>query len=214
MDIIKSNLVFKTLPKKRKRTRGIVLHHTASLKATPEWVHEIHLKRHWLGAGYHYLVRLDGTCHILRADDAIGAHCGVNAPYGKSGYNNNRETVGIAFEGYFHYRAQGVYHDKMEFRQLLAGQELIKHLLKKYPDITFIKAHKEMPLCRTACPGDYFPMDKFKKVLDYDLVKDDVKTDVNRADGDATDNTEDDIMELRTIIDRAICVLNEAARIK
>lgn len=74
-DYIKdAGLKFTGRPKKRNATNGIVLHHAAAQQASPRQIHEWHLKRGWIGAGYNILVRKDGSVWELRPLWAVGAH--------------------------------------------------------------------------------------------------------------------------------------------
>lgn len=158
------HLEFAGRPSLRRRTVMLVLHHPAMPAATPEQIHAIHLRRGWRGAGYHYLVRKDGSVHSLRPQDEVGAHAGVGALRSHPGYTNNTESVGLCFEGYFHPR-DGLHDTAMGAAQMAAGDELILYLLAKYPDIHAILAHREMPGAHTACPGDFFPLSHFKALL-------------------------------------------------
>ena len=125
---------------KRNRTDMIVLHHADAKECTAQDVHQWHLHRGWLGTGYHYFVRRDGSIYRGRPEDTIGSHT-VN-------YNSN--SIGICFEG--SYTTQ-----TMPKAQLEAGKELVAYLKEKYK-ITKVKGHRD--LMATDCPGAKFPFDE------------------------------------------------------
>lgn len=118
----------------------IVLHHAEAKKCSAEDIHRWHKDRGWSGAGYHYLVRKDGTVYSLRPENMIGCHA--------KGSNTN--SLGICFEGSF-------MTEKMSEVQYKAGEELIAYLRSKHPKISKIKLHKEVGA--TNCPGTNFPID-------------------------------------------------------
>lgn len=159
MDYVRdAKLKFRGGRTKRSRTEGIVLHHLAG-EGSVEDEHRYSLSRGWIGIGYNYYIRQDGTVWLGRGEEYVGAHSGrkAGAPgYAEGAYNNSR-TIGIGFEGYYHPGHKNA--DKtMPQAQYEAGVRLIRDLRAKYPDIKWIKGHKEMPGCSTACPGDYFPL--------------------------------------------------------
>ena len=70
MNIINTNLNFKQMDT-RSSTQRIILHHAAAKKCSAEDIHRWHLNNGWSGAGYHFLVRKDGTIYRLRPEDEI-----------------------------------------------------------------------------------------------------------------------------------------------
>lgn len=139
MEIIETNLTFRGMDTRRK-TEQIILHHAAATICSPEDIHRWHLANGWAGAGYHFLVRKNGTIYRLRPEDKVGAHA----------YGSNYNSIGICFEGNF-------MEEKMSEVQKKSGQELVAYLKNKY-NITIIQKHKDV--CATSCPGDKFPFDK------------------------------------------------------
>lgn len=124
----------------RRETAYILLHHRAG-NGDVKSIHEQHIKQGYVGIGYNFYVRKDGSIYAGRPIDTVGAHA----------INYNSKSVGVCFEGDFH----GA--DKtMGFDQYKAGQELIKYLMGRYPKAT-VKGHRDV--CPTACPGQYFPLD-------------------------------------------------------
>lgn len=140
MEIIKTNLKFKTLTK-RSKTEQYILHHTACSQATPEEIHRWHLNNGWAGAGYNLYVRKDGTIYELRDIDCVGAHA----------YGSNSNSVGICCEGNF------------EVEQMTDAQvESVKWLLNTYLKERYgklpVKKHKDV--CATSCPGKNYRFDE------------------------------------------------------
>ena len=139
MNIIETNLQFKDMST-RKSTERIILHHADAKSCSAEDIHRWHLSNGWSGAGYHFLVRKDGTIYRLRPEDKVGAHA----------YGANYDSLGICFEGNF-------MEEDMPVEQIKAGQELIAYLKNKY-NITTVQAHRDV--CATSCPGDKFPFNE------------------------------------------------------
>lgn len=139
MEIIETNLQFKDMST-RKATQRIILHHADAKNCSAEDIHRWHLANGWAGAGYHFLVRKDGTIYRLRPEDKVGAHA----------YGSNYNSLGICFEGNF-------MEEDMPAEQIKAGQELVAYLKNKY-NITTVQKHKDV--CATSCPGDKFPFDE------------------------------------------------------
>lgn len=139
MNIIETNLEFKDMST-RKSTERIILHHADAKNCSAEDIQRWHLNNGWAGAGYHFLVRKDGTIYRLRPEDKVGAHA----------YGANYDSLGICFEGNF-------MEEDMPAEQIKAGQELVAYLKNKY-NITTVQRHKDV--CSTNCPGDKFPFDE------------------------------------------------------
>lgn len=139
MEIIETHLEFKDMST-RKSTERIILHHADAKNCSAEDIHRWHLNNGWSGAGYHFLVRKDGTIYRLRPEDKVGAHA----------YGANYNSLGICFEGDYMQEA-------MPTEQIKAGQELVAYLKNKY-NITTVQKHRDV--CATSCPGDKFPFDE------------------------------------------------------
>lgn len=122
---------------KRRSTTRIILHHAAASKCTAQQIHQWHLANGWVGIGYHFLVRKDGSVYRGRPEDTVGAHAG----------NNNYDSIGICFEGNF-------MTETMPIIQKWAGQELVQYLKDKY-GITKVQKHSDVNA--TGCPGAHFP---------------------------------------------------------
>lgn len=138
MNIIETNLEFKAMDT-RTKTERIILHHAYAKNCTADDIHRWHLANGWAGAGYHFLVRKDGSVYRLRPEDKVGAHA----------YGSNYNSLGICFEGNF-------MEEDMSEEQKQAGKELVTYLKNKY-NIKVVQAHRDV--CATSCPGDKFPFD-------------------------------------------------------
>lgn len=139
MEIIETNLEFKNMDT-RIKTERIILHHADASSCSAEDIHRWHLNKGWSGAGYHFLVRKDGTIYRLRPEDKVGAHA----------YGSNYNSIGICFEGRY-------MEEDMPEAQKQAGKELVAYLKEKY-SITLVQAHRDV--CATSCPGNNFPFDE------------------------------------------------------
>ena len=139
MNIINTNLNFKQMDT-RSSTKRIILHHAAAKRCSAEDIHRWHLNNGWSGAGYHFLVRKDGTIYRLRPEDKVGAHA----------YDANYDSLGICFEGDYK-------EEIMQEEEIKAGRELVNFLKNKY-GINTVQVHKNVNA--TNCPGDNFPFDQ------------------------------------------------------
>lgn len=142
MQIINANLKFKGNEgfHNLNNINLIVLHHAEAKQCSAYDIHRWHQERGWSGAGYHYLVRKDGTVYSMRPENYIGCHA--------KGSNTN--SLGVCFEGSF-------MTEKMAEVQYNAGKELIAYLKNKHSKITKVKLHKEVG--STDCPGTNFPVE-------------------------------------------------------
>lgn len=122
---------------KRRSTTRIILHHAAASKCSAQQIHRWHLANGWVGIGYHFLVRKDGSVYRGRPEDTVGAHAG----------NNNYDSIGVCFEGNFMTETMGDAQRK-------AGQELVQYLKGKY-GISKVQKHSDVNA--TGCPGTHFP---------------------------------------------------------
>ena len=114
MNIIETNLKFKNSMTNRSATKRIILHHAEASKCTAEDIHRWHLNNGWAGAGYHFLVRKDGSVYRLRPENKVGAHA--------QGANSN--SIGICFEGAY-------MTETMPQAQINAGKVLVAYLKNK-----------------------------------------------------------------------------------
>ena len=125
----------------RDETERIVLHHTGGAAGEDPDAAEIdamHRGLDWLGIGYHYLIRKDGTVERGRPAPAVGAHTsGANA-----------RTVGVALCGNF-------CEEEPTAAQIESCAMLLAVLGGAFAvplDTKHILGHRD--LAATACPGD------------------------------------------------------------
>lgn len=137
MNIVETNLPFKGSMSNRSKTNRIILHHAEASSCTPQQINQWHLNNGWSGAGYHFLVRKDGTIYRLRPENKIGAHAS----------GSNSDSIGICFEGRY-------MTETMPEAQRQAGKDLVSYLKNKY-GISKVQAHRDV--CSTDCPGINFP---------------------------------------------------------
>jgi len=145
MDIIDVGLKFNGSLSYTNNPKEIVLHHAESIKCTIQDIHQWHLENGWLGVGYHFLIRKDGTVYKGRPENAVGSHCP----------KHNSISLGVCFEGDFT-------KEYISDTQKEAYKELVKYIRAKYGDIP-IYGHKD--LYSTKCPGVNFPLDELKNIL-------------------------------------------------
>lgn len=131
MNIIETNLQFRAM-ELRKETNRIFLHHAEAYTCTPEQIHQWHLNNGWSGAGYHFLVRKDGSIYRMRPEQYIGSHA----------YGSNSDSLGVCFEGKYN-------EETMPQAQINSGKELVVYLKEKYGINTVLK-HSDV--CKTSCP--------------------------------------------------------------
>lgn len=139
LNIIETDLKFKAMDT-RTKTERVILHHADAKNCSAEDIHRWHLNNGWSGAGYHFLIRKDGSIYRLRPEDKVGAHA----------YGSNYNSIGICFEGNY-------MEEDMPEEQKQAGRELVAYLKDKY-DINVVQAHRDV--CATSCPGNKFPFDE------------------------------------------------------
>lgn len=149
MQIVETNLQFSRAPSKRTRTGRIILHHTASADVSAATIHGWHQGQGWIGIGYHYVIRANGTIERGRPEDAIGSH---------SGPQGNGDSIGVVLTGNFEIGAPST-------AQMIALAKLIKELRSRYGDLTVIGHRDVMP---TACPGKNFPWGELRGRLEDD----------------------------------------------
>lgn len=157
MNIIETNLQFGSMDT-RTKTERIILHHAYAKICSAEDIHRWHKQKGWSGAGYHFLVRKDGSIYRMRPEDKVGAHA----------YGSNYNSIGICAEGNY-------MEEEMPEAQKQAIIELIKYLESKY-DINTIQKHKDV--CATSCPGNNYPFEEIVngKVINKEVKQEETKT--------------------------------------
>ena len=122
---------------KREDTQFIVIHHAQAKTCTAHEIHSWHKNNGWIGIGYHYFLRKDGTIYRGRPQHTQGAHA--------KGYNHN--SIGICLEGDFS-------TEEPTQAQETSLIELARYLQSLYPKARIVR-HKD--LNDTECPGANFP---------------------------------------------------------
>lgn len=139
MNIIETNLKFGAMTN-RKSTSRIILHHAEASHCTAADIHRWHLNNGWSGAGYHFLVRKDGSIYRLRPENKVGSHA----------KGSNSDSIGVCFEGSY-------MTETMPEAQKKSGKELVAYLKEKY-GISKVQRHSDV--YPTSCPGTNFPFDE------------------------------------------------------
>ncbi len=132
--------------RRMEKIRRIVVHHSATATGCARVFRAMHRAVNgWLDLGYHYVIGNgtlsgDGQVESGRPEWAVGAHS----------RKNNEDSIGVCLVGNFD-DAPPTDH------QLEALSGLLARLIDRYsltPDNIFL--HRELPECRTGCPGRYF----------------------------------------------------------
>lgn len=134
-----AHLNFATLSK-RAATDMLVIHHSNGgndVDFSAERIHAMHLNIGYSGAGYHFIIRKNGTVELARPEWAVGAHAA----------GENYHTIGICLSGDFSIALPAV-------EQINSLAELIHDLCRDYHipcDREHIVGHCD--LMSTDCPG-------------------------------------------------------------
>lgn len=100
-----------------------------------------HKKLGWLGIGYHYIIRRDGSVEIGRDIAVTGAHT----------KGHNVGSVGICMVGGVTEKDVNIAEDNFNLEQYEALENLIRELKQNYPTIRTIKGHGDY--ANKACPS-------------------------------------------------------------
>ena len=101
----------------------IVVHCSATREdstLSPEALDLMHRRRGFNGTGYHYYIRKDGTCHLTRLLERIGAHA----------KDFNAHSIGICYEGGLDCRGRPA--DTRTLEQQAALRLLVHQLQKRF----------------------------------------------------------------------------------
>ena len=128
--------------KTTKRTiNEIIVHCTATREGkdiTVEQIDKWHRQRGWKCIGYHFVVYLDGSVHVGRDVDEVGAHC----------LNHNKHSIGVCYVGGCAKDGKTP-KDTRTDAQKKALLTLINQLKQDYPQAT-VYGHREF--VNKACP--------------------------------------------------------------
>ncbi len=124
----------------RKITK-IIVHCSATPEGRDYTVADIdrwHKQRGWNGIGYHYVIYRDGSVHIGRNVEVMGAHCA----------GHNATSIGICYIGGMS-ADNKTPKDTRTPAQKAALRDLVELLKTEYPTAT-LHGHREF--ARKACP--------------------------------------------------------------
>ena len=137
MKIIEANLPRNGNFTRRSKTDEVILHHAEASSATVWDINAWHLSNGWVGIGYHYYIRKDGSIYRGRPERAGGAHA--------TGHNDR--SIGICCEGAY-------MTETMPAAQLASLKALLRDIMGRYGTMP-LRRHRDVNA--TSCPGDNFP---------------------------------------------------------
>lgn len=137
MKVIEANLPRNGNFARRSKTDEVILHHAEASSATVWDINAWHLSNGWVGIGYHYYIRKDGSIYRGRPEWAVGAHA--------TGHNDR--SIGICCEGAY-------MTETMPAAQLASLKALLQDIMGRYGTLA-LKRHRDVNA--TSCPGDRFP---------------------------------------------------------
>lgn len=137
MKVIEANLPRNGNFTRRSKTDEVILHHAEASSATVWDINDWHLDNGWVGIGYHYYIRKDGSIYRGRPEWAVGAHA--------TGHNDR--SIGICCEGAY-------MTETMPAAQLDSLKALLRDIMGRYGTLA-LKRHRDVNA--TSCPGDRFP---------------------------------------------------------
>lgn len=118
----------------------IILHCSATREGqhfTTTDINQWHLARGFAKIGYHYVIYLDGSIHVGRGEEQIGAHC----------LGHNATSIGICYIGGLD--KDGKPKDTRTPDQKKALNDLVDDLKMKYPKA---KVYGHNKFAAKACP--------------------------------------------------------------
>ena len=126
------------------RTINLIVVHCSATQGnrmlSPEALDLMHRRRGFNGTGYHYYIRKDGTVHLTRPVERIGAHV--------KGFNAN--SIGICYEGGLN--EDGKPADTRTAAQRFALIDLLTILRHQYPEAQIAGHYQLSATIHKACP--------------------------------------------------------------
>lgn len=101
-----------------------------------------HKQRGMRMIGYNYVIDLDGTVEKGRPEMAVGAHCNIG------GYNYH--AISICYVGGLD--RNGKPKDTRTPAQKMSMLSLVRDIFSRYPTISDILGHRDVPGVRKDCP--------------------------------------------------------------
>ena len=120
----------------------IVVHCSATrgdCTLSPEDLDRLHRRRGFNGTGYHYYICKDGTVHLTRPIERIGAHV--------KGFNSN--SVGICYEGGLDSNHKP--SDTRTLPQKASLVALLRELKQMFPNVLVVGHHDLNPMKECPC---------------------------------------------------------------
>ena len=148
MKIIEANLPRNGNFTRRSKTDEVILHHAEASSATVWDINQWHLDNGWVGIGYHYYIRKDGSIYRGRPEWAVGAHA----------TSHNDRSIGICCEGAY-------MTETMPAAQLASLKALLRDIMGRYGKMA-LKRHRDVN--STSCPGDRFPWAEAQNYMEED----------------------------------------------
>lgn len=131
-----------TLKTSSRRINEIIIHCTATSEGRDYTIADItrwHKQRGFATIGYHYVVYRDGSIHVGRDVNLVGAHC----------TNHNSHSIGVCYVGGCQYNGLTP-KDTRTDAQKKALLALLRELRRKYPQA---KIHGHRDYANKACPS-------------------------------------------------------------
>ena len=144
---------------------AIVIHHTATKTGSTSIIDKIHRNRGFDGLGYDFIINNgkgnpDGLVEVgyRWQQQMTGAHCRSRT---RSDNYWNRCSIGISLVGNF----EEIYPTDRQYESLA---ELITFLKSRHCiSDSSIYAHKQVPGCKTKCPGKHFSWHRLTQKIQY-----------------------------------------------
>ena len=129
--------------KPRKQTTRIVVHHSASpLWTTLADIRRWHKARGFADVGYHWVIDNAGCLFRGRTETSTGAHCISDSA--------NQDSIGICVVGNNSDVSEA---QQWTNNQIVTLRGLVADLKLRYPTISTIYGHRDVPGAQTLCPG-------------------------------------------------------------
>lgn len=130
---------------KRRATDALIIHTSATRASMDIGRAEIdrwHRDRGFLGIGYHYVIRRDGTVETGRPEDAAGAHC--------RDQGMNHRSIGVCMVGGLD--ENGRPESNYTPEQWATLERLTTEIVKRNPSIAVICGHRDVKGVAKECP--------------------------------------------------------------
>lgn len=124
-----------------RRIDEIIIHCTetpAGRRVTVADIDQWHKDKGWVGIGYHYVVYLDGSVHMGREEEVVGAHCA----------GHNAHSIGVCYVGGLSKDGKTLM-DTRTTAQKEAMLVLLRVLKRSYPNA---EIHGHRDFSKKACP--------------------------------------------------------------